>query len=606
MPLASDSAIVVNEESLGTPLGLTAPTDVDSAILSIVVTGLPAVGTIRLDDGTVVTDGMVLTSAQLVGLRYDAPPDLAAVTSTSFSYAVSDGVASPVNGTTTITVNPVNDAPVADNASITVNEESSNTSLGLAAPSDPDSPALSITVTGLPTLGSIRLADGRVVTLGMSLSSAQLSSLYYDAPAELASAANLRFSYSVSDGVAAPMTGSATITVNPVNDPPVVDGSMITVDEESTRTPLGLTPPSDADSASLSITVTGLPGEGRVTLADGSAVVLGMTLSATQLMGLLYDAPLEIALPTTTHFTYTVGDGVGPPVSGMAVIVIRPLDDGSVGGGEASPLKEDASRTINTGTLSGVLGMNGRAQDGAARAVIGAVTEAVDGIQSLNAITLSTMQAVSSAAQAADLDPLVGRVRAHITPLLAPSDLERRDQASVRVASVIAQDMDRLLDQRASDPTAKDVVERVGRSLGLGRDIQVEVFRRGQQDLVEISDIAPDGTGSIVGMKLRMPEGGVVPKWIRLAGRGLLLVDRPAACEEVRLLLNIQREGGYTRSHLLHIQPDAVSVSNPESKVIEGATGFAEQLDRAVSSRHRGAVQSGPGDGLQNSAEAWR
>ncbi len=599
-PVASNSAIVVNEESLSTPLGLTAPTDVDSASLAIMVTGLPSVGTIRLDDGTVVSSGMALTAAQLMGLRYDAPPELAAVASTSFSYSVSDGVASPVIGTTTIAVHPVNDVPVVDATSLTVNEESTNTALGLAAPADPDSPALSITVTGLPTLGSIRLADGRAVTLGMSLSSSQLSALVYDAPAELASAASLSFSYSVSDGIAAPITGSATITVNPVNDSPVVDGSMITVDEESRHTPLGLTPPTDVDSGSLGITVTGLPSEGRVTLADGSAVVLGMTLSPTQLMGLLYDAPLEIGVPTTTHFTYTVADGVAPPVSGMAVIVIHPLEDGAVDGGDAAPLKDGADRIAGRGDIDALVVNPVRGP------ATGAVAQAVEAIQSLQSMASLTTGVVSQAAKPADLDPLVGRVRAHIAPWLAPSDLERRDQASVRVASVIAQDMGRLLDQHASDPAAQDVVERVGRSLGLGRDIQVEVFRRGQQDLIEVSDIAPEGTGAIVGMTLRMAEGGAVPKWIRLAGRGLLLVDRPAACEQVRLLLIIQRDGGYTRSHLVHIEPNAVSVTDPESKVIEGATGFAEQLDRAVSLRHRGAAQSGPDDGLQRSGAAWR
>src|SRR5690606_38893677 len=96
--------------------GLTAPTDVDSGSLTITVTGLPSVGTITLADGTPVTNGMTLTSAQLTGLQYDAPADLAASTVTSFTYTVSDGIAPAVTGTATITVNPVNDAPVADDA----------------------------------------------------------------------------------------------------------------------------------------------------------------------------------------------------------------------------------------------------------------------------------------------------------------------------------------------------------------------------------------------------------------------------------------------------------------------------------------------------------
>ncbi len=219
-PLAANASIAVNEESVDTPLGLAAPTDVDSVTLTIRVTGLPAVGTVTLANGTLVSNGMMLTSAQLTGLLYDAPADLASLTNTSLTYTVSDGVAAPVTGTASITVQPVNDAPVASNAAITVDEESLNTPLGLAAPTDVDSALLSITVTGLPLVGNVTLSDGSAVTVGMLLTSAQLGGLLYDAPADLASATVTSFTYTVSDGIAPPVTGTATITVNPVNECP--------------------------------------------------------------------------------------------------------------------------------------------------------------------------------------------------------------------------------------------------------------------------------------------------------------------------------------------------------------------------------------------------
>ena len=63
--------------------------------------------------------------------------------------------------TITINVTPANDAPVASSSTITVAEESVNTPLGLAAPSDVDGDALTITVTGLPAVGTVTLAaDG--------------------------------------------------------------------------------------------------------------------------------------------------------------------------------------------------------------------------------------------------------------------------------------------------------------------------------------------------------------------------------------------------------------------------------------------------------------
>jgi hypothetical protein len=116
-PITSSTTISVAEESTNTPLGLTAPTDADGNPLTITVTGLPSVGSITLADGTPVSNGQMLTAAQLAGLQYDAPADLAAATTTSFNYSVSDGTVTTA-GTTTINVAPVNDAPVTSSTTI--------------------------------------------------------------------------------------------------------------------------------------------------------------------------------------------------------------------------------------------------------------------------------------------------------------------------------------------------------------------------------------------------------------------------------------------------------------------------------------------------------
>ena len=67
-PVTSSTTINVAEESADTPLGLSAPTDVDSGSLTITVTGLPTVGTITLANGTAVANNQVLTAAELAGL----------------------------------------------------------------------------------------------------------------------------------------------------------------------------------------------------------------------------------------------------------------------------------------------------------------------------------------------------------------------------------------------------------------------------------------------------------------------------------------------------------------------------------------------------------
>ncbi|MFT3956296.1 MAG: Ig-like domain-containing protein [Piscinibacter sp.] len=306
-PVASSSTITVAEESSNTPLGLSAPTDVDGNALTITVTGLPSVGTVTLANGTPVTNGQVLTAAQLAGLQFDAPADLLASASTSFSYTVSDGTVT-VNAGTTITVTPVNDSPVASSSTITVAEESADTPLGLAAPTDVDGNALTITITGLPSVGTVTLADGTPVVNGQVLTAAQLAGLQFDAPADLLASTSTSFTYTVSDGTVTVNAGT-TITVTPVNDSPVASSSTISVAEESSDTPLGLAAPTDVDGNALTITVTGLPSVGTVTLADGTPVTNGQVLTAAQLAGLQFDAPADLLASTSTSFTYTVSDG---------------------------------------------------------------------------------------------------------------------------------------------------------------------------------------------------------------------------------------------------------------------------------------------------------
>ncbi len=119
-PVVSSSTITVDEESTATSLGLSAPTDADGDTLTITVTGLPTLGVVKKDDGTVVNNGDTLTSAELTGLIYDAPNEYNGTDVVgNFTYGVSDGDTT-VTGTTTINVNPVNDPPVIVTHDITI------------------------------------------------------------------------------------------------------------------------------------------------------------------------------------------------------------------------------------------------------------------------------------------------------------------------------------------------------------------------------------------------------------------------------------------------------------------------------------------------------
>src|SRR5262249_39979273 len=142
----------------------------------------------------------------------------------SFSYTVDDGHGGSDSQTVTLNVTPVNDAPVADaDKTITVAEDSANNTLGIAAPTDVDGDALTITVTGLPnaSIGAVYLSNGtRAVTNGMALTSAQLTGLVFRPVADANGAAG-SFSYSVDDGNGGTDSQTVTLNVTPVNDAPV-------------------------------------------------------------------------------------------------------------------------------------------------------------------------------------------------------------------------------------------------------------------------------------------------------------------------------------------------------------------------------------------------
>ncbi|MEY9752606.1 Ig-like domain-containing protein [Bradyrhizobium yuanmingense] len=350
-PVAASGTLTVAEDAAASPLGLSAPTDVDGDVLTVTVAGLPAKGTVYLADGiTAVVNGQTLTSSQLTGLLF-TPAANANGDAGLFSYTVSDGIAAPIAGSVAITITPQNDAPVAASGTLTIAEDAAASSLGLSAPTDVDGDALTMTVTGLPTKGAVYLADGiTAVVNGQTLTSAQLTGLVLT-PAANANGDAGSFSYTASDGIAAPVPGSVAITITPQNDAPVAASGTLTIAEDAAASPLGLSAPTDVDGDALTITVTGLPAKGTVYLADGiTAVVNGQTLTSSQLTGLLF-TPVANANGVAGSFSYTVSDGIAAPVPGSVAITITP----EAGGGVTTPIIsriEDDTGLVGDGITS--------------------------------------------------------------------------------------------------------------------------------------------------------------------------------------------------------------------------------------------------------------
>ncbi|MGE5786398.1 MAG: Ig-like domain-containing protein, partial [Myxococcales bacterium] len=116
-PVAATQTVALLEDVLGGNLGITAPTDVDTAQANLTVTvkRLPrsSQAVIYLADGvTPVSINQSLTAAQLTSLRVNGAPDFNG-TADEFNYVVTDPQGNSSTGVATITLTAVNDAPVA-------------------------------------------------------------------------------------------------------------------------------------------------------------------------------------------------------------------------------------------------------------------------------------------------------------------------------------------------------------------------------------------------------------------------------------------------------------------------------------------------------------
>jgi hypothetical protein len=332
-PTTTPAFLTVAENAVTTSIAIVAPTDPNYAAsqLSVTVTGLPTDGTVSLANGTAVTSGETLTVAQLTGLMFQ-PTAGAFGQNSTFSYKVTDPSGLSATGAAMLAIGPDTTAPVTTAATLTVAENAVATAIGIKAPNDPNYTAsqLSVTVTGLPTDGTVSLANGTAVTSGEPLTVAQLTGLMFQPTAGVFGQSST-FSYKVTDPSGLSATGAATLAIGPDTTPPVTTAATLTVAENAAATAIGIKAPTDPNytASQLSVTLNSLPTDGTVSLANGTAVTNGETLTVAQLTGLTFKPTTGVTSQSST-LAYTVTDPAGLSATGNATLAVG---SGSTGGG---------------------------------------------------------------------------------------------------------------------------------------------------------------------------------------------------------------------------------------------------------------------------------
>ncbi|MGQ0455520.1 MAG: tandem-95 repeat protein [Hyphomicrobium sp.] len=240
----------------------------------------------------------------------------------TIAYQISDGEGGFATATVSVTVTPVNDAPVATGTSITTPEDTPRSgTLPVATDVDGDTLTYSL-ATG---------AANGVAVVNSNGTYSYTPNANYNGPDS--------FTFTVSDGNGGSVTRTVAVTVTPVNDPPVVAGVSITTPED---TPFAGSLPvaTDVDGDSLTYSLA--------TGAANGAVVVNSDGTFTYTPNANFNG--------SDSFTFRVSDGNGGIVTRTVTIAVTPVNDAPVAVADAFTGAEDA--TISGDVTPGTSGQD--------------------------------------------------------------------------------------------------------------------------------------------------------------------------------------------------------------------------------------------------------
>ncbi len=228
------------------------------------------------------------------------------------TYTISDGKGGTATSTVTVTVNPVNDVPVAVNDNATTPEDSPVTIPLLANDSDADGNPLTVTAATSPN-GSVVINPDGTVTFTPNPN--------FNGPTTI--------TYTISDGQGGTATATIAVNVTPVNDPPVARPDTATTPEDTPVVITPLTNDSDVDGNPLTVTTATAPN-GTVTInPDGT-------------IRYVPDANFN----GVDTITYTVSDGRGGTSTTTVTVTVTPVNDPPIARNDVFVMDEDTTARI--------------------------------------------------------------------------------------------------------------------------------------------------------------------------------------------------------------------------------------------------------------------
>lgn len=420
--VAASLSVTVDEDADGSALaGTLSATDAESDALTFALDSAAKKGTV-----TVNSDG---TFTYVPNAAQDALADGATTTDT-FTFSVSDGI-DTVTDTVTVTISGTNDAPVAVDAAIAADEDTTFSGTVSATDVDTDTASLTFALGASPAKGNLTFnADG-----SYAFDPNGAFEALDDGETE-----DVSFTYSVSDGQGGSDTGTVIITVTGQNDAPVAVAALVAATDSATAS--GQLDATDVDGDSLTFALlTDTPQGAMSVAADGSytfdpgSEFAALGAGETQDVAFAYTVT-DGAVTVTQTGTVTVTGANDAPVAVTSGLVA--VEDTTVTGNLAAT---DSDSTSLTFALTGApaAGTLVIAADGSYTFDPDGAFEALDSgeTQVLN-FTYSVSDGVNTTAQAATII-VTG---ANDVPVVGAAQVVDATENGVVTGSLTANDVD--------------------------------------------------------------------------------------------------------------------------------------------------------------------
>nr|WP_290222797.1 tandem-95 repeat protein [Trichocoleus desertorum] len=298
-PIARNDSLTINEDAAATPINiLVNDTDVDGDALTVINFTEATKGTLLFENGA-----------------FSYQPNANANGTDSFTYTIDDGQGGSASATVNITIRSLNDAPLAVNDSLTLDEDTLGRVNVIANDTDADNT--------FSVLSFTQAARGTVRNLGNGNFSYQPLTNFNGSDS---------FTYTIRDAAGATANAMVSVGVNSINDAPIARNDTLSINEDAAVTLINVIA-NDTDVDRDPLTIVSFTDAGKGTLIDNANGTFSYQPNANA--------------NGTDSFTYIIDDGQGGSASATVNITIRSLNDAPLAVNDALTLDEDTTGTIN-------------------------------------------------------------------------------------------------------------------------------------------------------------------------------------------------------------------------------------------------------------------